>query len=176
MIESSDFREHLKEHMQPGALEKTQSGSGTLEKQSSQGSRRRRTERGGKNELSKNYSTESAEEAKSPKVQEPSIQERSIEEESISVKGNSKAAQEVKQNLSYKVDSAKKPSSQKKEAESPGSTGSGHVLVPELVMKEFQLAIGERQIDVEHETTEHIANKQYSDVLLIVTGGTFCMV
>ena len=38
-----------------------------MEKQPSQGSRRRRTERGGKNELSKASSVESAEENMSPK-------------------------------------------------------------------------------------------------------------
>ena len=43
-------------------------------------------------------------------------------------------------------------------------------------MNEFQLPMAERLLEVEAETTEHIANKEYSDVLLIVTGGTFCMV
>ena len=67
---------------------------------------------------------------------------------------------------------------QNKNDRSPDSANSQHgpVIVPEKVMNEFQLPMAERLLEVEAETTEHIANKEYSDVLLIVTGGTFCMV
>ena len=33
-----------------------------------------------------------------------------------------------------------------------------------------------RTAQIDHETTDHIANKEFSDVLVIVTGGTLCMV
>ena len=31
-----------------------------------------------------------------------------------------------------------------------------------------------RTAQIDHETTDHIANKEFSDVLMIVTGGTLC--
>jgi len=52
-------------------------------------------------------------------------------------------------------------------------------LVEELLEEakhEFQCIVELRQVDLEHETTQHVANKEFSDVLVIVTGGTLTMV
>lgn len=35
-------------------------------------------------------------------------------------------------------------------------------------------AVDMRKLD--HTTTQHVSNKEFSDVLVIVTGGTLCMV
>ncbi len=33
-----------------------------------------------------------------------------------------------------------------------------------------------RNLELAAETTQHLANKEFSDVLVIITGGTLCMV
>jgi len=52
---------------------------------------------------------------------------------------------------------------------------SANFKVPDSVLKEVQTMLELRDGESKAETTEHIANKEYSDVLLIVTGGTLCM-
>ena len=48
--------------------------------------------------------------------------------------------------------------------------------VPEDVLHDYCMPIDLRDKELDAVTTEHISNKEYSDVLLIVTGGTLCMV
>ena len=44
----------------------------------------------------------------------------------------------------------------------------------EEAKQDYNCAVDLRKLD--KETTQHISNKEYSDVLVIVTGGTLCMV
>lgn len=44
----------------------------------------------------------------------------------------------------------------------------------EEAKQDYMCAVDLRKLD--KETTQHISNKEYSDVLVIVTGGTLCMV
>ena len=64
--------------------------------------------------------------------------------------------------------------------ESPGKDEEEHEeLVEELLEEakhEFQCVVELRQVELEHETTQHVSNKEFSDVLVIITGGTLTMV